>query len=29
MQETPEDPSKLFTGGSNKSSVNPDDEVCF
>ncbi|KAE8057092.1 hypothetical protein FH972_013810 [Carpinus fangiana] len=24
--ETPEDPSKLVTGGSNKSSVNPDDE---
>jgi len=24
--KTPEDPSKLITGGSDKSSVNPDDE---
>lgn len=29
MQEAPEDPSKPVTEGTNKSSVNPDEEVCF
>lgn len=29
MQEAPEDPSKPVTEGTNKSTVNPDEEVCF